>query len=120
MATSMNINTVLIKGLSRGGFLHPSTDMVNLVINNIAKKPEIFSVFSQRLLVFNSILASCENKEVSIPYTLPYSNVHEPFIIIKMALHICTNVLLNNFCFKRINQLMSQKLVKKRKLQTLS
>ena len=122
-----NINTALLKGLSRGGWLYPFSDIVNLVIisyliiHDIATKPEFFFSFSQRLIAFNSfsVIAKHEHEEVSIPSTLPCSNKYEPVTIVKMALYICTDVLLNNLCCKKNDQFMSQKLAKKPKLQTL-
>jgi len=90
-----------------------------LVINDITERPEFFSAVSQRMLACNSILAACENEEVSLPYTTQCSNNHAPVKILRMTLYICTNVLLNNLCSKKNDQVALRKLAKKRKLQTL-
>ena len=47
-------------------------------------------------------------------------NCHDPRTTVKMACWICSNILLNNYCFERNDLLTNDKLSEKRKLQTLS
>jgi len=45
---------------------------------------------------------------------------HDSRTIVNMAYWICSNILLNNYCFKRNDRLTRDKLSKKRKRQTLT
>ena len=81
---------------------------------------EFVKSFSQRALSINSILAALEDEQLSLESLIMCSSDHKPMLSMKMAVFICTNILLNNYCFMKNDELSAAKLAKRRKLQTLN
>ena len=115
----------LIKGISRGSLLYPSSDMVHIVlisyivIEKITKCEQFLRAPSQRALAVNTILIALDNDEITLSDVLNCNSGHDPSKIIKMTAYICANVLLNNYCFMKNDTICSSKLAKRRKMQTL-
>ena len=120
---SNSFNNSLIKGISRGGLLYPSCDMVRfvlvsyLVFEKICELEEFLKSQCHRSLVINTILSALDDE--LILYDFECSSGHELIKIMNMSVFTCANVLLNNYCFAKNNVLEAAKLAKRRKLQTL-
>ena len=116
----------MIKGLDRGELLYPSDDIVrialisNIVIQKLTSFDEFVKSFSQPGLSINSILAALEDEQLSLEFSIMCSSDHKTMLLMKMAVFICTNILLNNYCFMKNDELGAAKLAKRRKLQTLN
>ena len=121
-----SFNHSLIKGLDKGKLLYPSDDIVrvpvisNIVIHKLTSFDEFVKFFSQRALCINSILAALEDEQLLLESSIMCSSNHKPMLLMKMAVFICTNILLNNYCFMKNDELGAAKLAKRRKLQTLN
>jgi len=115
-----------IKGISRGGLLLPSPQMVRialisyLVFNKICDSDGYHKLPSQRHFVVKLSQSALEAEEFAFSSLGMCKGNHDPRTIVKMACWICSNILLNNYCFKRNNRLTCDKLSKKRTLQTLT
>lgn len=115
----------LIKGINRGSLLYPSSAMVHIalvyyiVFQKIASYEEFLKSRCQRSQVIDSILCTLDDELVSLDFDSECSSGHEPSNLIKMTVYICSNVLLNNYCFVKNDVLGAAKLAKRRKLQTL-
>lgn len=120
---SNNFNNGLIKGISRGGLLYPSCDMAHVVLisyivfDKVCKHEEFLKSHCHRSLVINTILSALDDEVLLFDFDC--SAGHEPTKLTNMAVFICANVLLNNYCFVRNDGLGAAKLAKRRKLQTL-
>ena len=117
-----SFNHSLTKGLDKGKLLYSSHDILRgaLISNIVIQKLTSFDeFFSQRALSINSILAPLEDEQLSLESSIMCSSNHKPTLLIKMAVFICTNILLNNYCFMENDELGAAKLAKRRKLQTL-
>ena len=106
--------------------MYPSDDIMrvafisNIAIQKLTSFDEFVKSFSQRALSINSILAALEDEQLSLESLIMCSFDHKPMLSMKMAVFICTNILLNNYCFMKNDELSAAKLAKRRKLQTLN
>ena len=95
-----SFNHSLIKGLDREKLLYPLDDIVrvalisNIVIQKLTSFDEFVKSFFQRALSINSILAALEDEQLSLEYSIMCSSDHKPMLLMKMAVFICTNILL--------------------------
>ena len=121
-----SFNHSLIKGLDRGKLLYASDDIIqvalisNIVIQKLMHFDKFVKSSFQRAVSFNSILAALEDEQLSLESSITCSFNHKPMLLMKMAVFICTNILLNNYCFMKNDELGAAKLAKRRKLQTLN
>ena len=117
-----SFNHFLIKGLDRGKLLYSSDDIArvalisNIVIQKLTSFDEFVKSFSQRALSINSILAALEDEQLSLESLIMCSSDHKPMLLMKMAVFKSTNILLNNYCFMKNDELGAAKLAKRRKL----
>ena len=81
---------------------------------------EFVKSFSQPGLSINSILTALEDEQLLLESSIMCSSDHKPMLLMKMALLICTNILLKNQCFMKNDELGAAKPAKRRKLQTLN
>ena len=123
--SSTNFQTSLILGLSKGGLLYPSQEFVDIVlicyiaITKLVKIDTFYRTSSPRKVAVNSCSAVLEpecmfhNNEANI------CTEHNYTALVEMTVWLCTNVLLNNLCFKKNDDLCTKRLSKKRKFGTL-
>ena len=120
-----NLQNELIKKTSRGGLLYPAVDVVHIVlisyivINKICDTDEFKGSTCHRNYAIKCILSSLEDEEFLFLYKEQCINNHERIKLTKMILWSCTNTLLNNYCFKRNDSILNDKITKRRKLKTL-
>ena len=104
----------------------PSTDMVRialvsyLVITKICESDEYQKCSSQRDFAVKLSQSVLEAEDFSFLSWGKCARKLDSRTIVNMACWICSNILLNNYCFKRNDRLTCDKLSKKRKLQTLT
>ena len=116
----------MFKGLDRRKLLYPSDHIErvalisNIVIQKLTGFDEFVKSFSQRALSINSILAALEDEQLSLESSIMCSSNHKPMLLMKMAVFICTNILLNNYCFMKNDELGAAKPAKRKNLQTLN
>ena len=120
------IEASFTEGISRGGLVLPSPEMVRIalvrysVIIKLCESNEFRKCSSQRDCAVKLLLSFLEAEDFPFFLMDNCENCHDPRTIVKMACWICSNILLNNYCFKRNDLLTNDKLSKKRKLQTLT
>jgi len=121
------IKASFIKGISQGGLLFASPEMVRialisyLVIINICESDEYQDCPSQCDFGVKLSQSVLEAKDFPFFSWCMCKGNHDLHTVVKMACWIYSNILLNNYCFKRNDQLSCDKLLsKKRKLQTLT
>ena len=119
-------NYGLIKGITRGKLLYPSQAIVHvvlanyLVVNKVTDTEEFRRSSSHRKFVVACTIEALEAEEFIMLCNATCENRHEVRHIVNLAAWISTNTFLNNYCFKRNDKLVSNKLAKKRKTQTLT
>lgn len=114
-----------IQGINRGSLLYPNDKTINFVLNNY--------VVIDKLIKNHSFLHSVNQRKLAMHITLNVladdellfdvdtcDEGHNIEKIQKMFVWSSTNALLNNFCSRENNNITSNKLSKKRKLQTFS
>ena len=115
-----NLQNELIKKTSRGGLLYPAVDVVHIVlisyivINKICDTDEFKGSTCHRNYAMKCILSSLEDEEFLFLYEEQCINGHERIKLTKMILWSCTNTLLNNYCFKRNDSILNDKIAKRR------
>ena len=123
--SSTNFQTSLIRGLSRGGLLYRSQEFVDIVlicyiaIIKLVKIDTFYRASSQRKVAVNSCLAVLEAECMLHNNEANFCTEHNYTALVEMTVWVCTNVLLNNLCFKKNDDLCTKRLSKKRKLGTL-
>ena len=123
---TQSIDSSMIKGLSRGGLIYPSYEIVSVVlvsyvvINKMLEMDEFHKSHSQRLLAMNTIISVVESENIYVLYDNRCANGHELSALIKMIVWACVNIILNNFCFKKNDEVAISRLAKRRKLSTLT
>ena len=90
-----------------------------IVIQKITINDKFSRAYLPRALAVNSILAAVHIDEIMLSDVSNCHNGHKVFNIAKMTAYICSNVLLNKYCFTKNDKISFSKLVKRRKLQTL-
>jgi len=116
--------TSFINGISRSCRLFPSPEMVRialityLVIIKICERDEYQKCSSQRDFAVKLVQSVLETEHFLLSLMAKCENNHDPRTIVEMTCWICSNILLNNYCFKTNDRLTSDKLSRKRKLQT--
>ena len=119
-----SFNNSLIKCINRGSLLYPSSDIVHValvcykVFQKVIGCEEFLRSRCQRALTMNSILAALDDELLEIDFANECNSKHEPVKLVKMAVHTCTNVLLNNYCFVKNDVVGAAKLAKRRKLHS--
>ena len=120
-----SFNNSLIKGINRGSLIYPSSDIVNIAlisyitVQKITEYDQFLKSHSQRALIVNTIMSVLQDELFLFDFLSPCSLSHEPIEIVKMTVYTCTNILMNNYCFRKNDVLGAAKLAKRRKLQTL-
>ena len=118
--------TNLIKGISRGGLLYPSHDIIDVVLVcylTIKKLTEIDSFYrdsSQRRIAVSTCLAVLDGEYMLNDNNFVFCSHHNFTELIKMIVWVCTNTLLNNLCLKKNDEVRIERLSKKRKLRTFN
>ena len=121
-----SIENALISRITRGGLLYPSPDAVHIVVanfiivNKLAETKAFRFAPAQRQLVVNATMSALDEEDFLWFYEDTCENNHELLHVTNMLVWICTNILLNNLCFKHNDLLVQEKQAKKRKLQTLA
>ena len=115
-----------VRHWSRGGLIYPSYEIVSVVlvsyvvINKMLEMDEFHKSHSQRLLAMNTIISVVESENIYVLYDNRCANGHELSALIKMIVWACVNIILNNFCFKKNDEVAISRLAKRRKLSTLT
>ena len=121
-----SIENDLISRITRGGLLYPSPDTVHIVVanyivvNKLAETKAFRFAPAQRQLVVNATMSGLDEKDFLCFYEDTCENNHELLHVTNMLVWTCTNILLNNLCFRDNDLLVQEKQAKKRKLQTLA
>ena len=114
----------MIKGLSRGGLIYPSYEIVNVALisylttNKLLEIDNFCKAHSQCLLAMNSIISALESENILFENENKCANGHELGKLVKKIVWACVNIILNNFCFKKNNEVKINRLAKRRKLAT--
>ena len=120
-----SIENALISRITRSGLLYPSSDVIHIattnyiIVNKLAKTDEFKLAPSQRQLVVHITMSALDEEDFLFFYEEACENNHKLVNITKMLVWSCTNILLNNLCFKNNDNLAQEKQGKKRKLQTV-
>ena len=89
-----------------------------LIANILAETKEFQFSPSQRQLIIQATALDAE--EFVFFYEDACECGHEPIHVTKMLVWVCTNILLNNLCFKKNDKLVQESHSKKRKIRTLT
>ena len=104
------------QGINRGSLLYPSSAMLHIALvcyilfRKIASREEFLKSRCQRSQVIDSILCTLVDELVTLDFDSKCSSDHEPNNLIKMTVYICSNVLLNYYCFVKNDVLGAAKL----------
>lgn len=113
-----------IKGITRGGLLYPNMDMIkivqinHLVLEKLLGDESFLKSSCQRALVVNTTLQVILDENLDMVAREICSNGHTSLKVIRMAIWITTNSLLNNYSSTKNDELVDSS-AKKRKIQTL-
>ena len=109
--SSTNFETSLIRGLSREGLFYPSQEFVDIAlicyitITKLVKIDTFYRASSQRKVAVNSCLAVLEAECMFHSNEAHFCTAHNYTALVEMIVWVCTNVLLNNLCFKKDDNL---------------
>ena len=112
----------MIKGLSRGGILYPTQDVIGIVlvcyvtIKKLSKSDSFYTSSSQRKLAVNTCLTVLDGECLMNSGHANFCATHDYSELVKMVVWATTNILLNNLCLKKNDEIRTERLSKRRKL----
>ena len=116
----------MIKGLSRGGLLYPTQDVIGIVlvcyvtIKKLSESDSFYTSSSQRKLAVNTCLTVLDGECLMNSGHANFCATHDYSELVKMVVWATTNILLNNLCLKKNDEARTERLSKRRKLNTLT
>ena len=116
-----SIENALISRITRGGLLYPSPDVVHIVVanytivNKLVETKALRFAPAQCQLVVNATMSALDEKDFLCFYEDTCENNHELLHVTNMLVWTCTNILLNNLCFKDNELFGARKTSKKTK-----
>ena len=115
----------VIKGISRGGLLYPTKDIVDvvlvsyLVIRKLSENELFYRATLQRKLCVDTTLTFLDSEEMLQCTETEFCSKHKYVELIHKVVWVCSNTILNKLCFQKNDEVISERLAKRHKLKTL-